>query len=137
MFYSLPLPLQHSKSGPESVNDMKRGGAICEQRHSLNKIVLSQSSHQRKQDALDHTLSALQIAYLSPFEQLVSIVGGSVVCVALQHTLPPRLPTWITSLVKKGRKSTRVLLAEERSKKVEALAVSPVQSVAHRCSING
>lgn len=41
-----------------------RSGAISEQWHFLNNIVSSQSSYQRKQDALGHTLlTALQIVY--------------------------------------------------------------------------
>ena len=155
MFYSLPLPLQHSKSGPESVNDMKRGGAICEQRHSLNKIVLSQSSHQRKQDALGHTLTALQIVYAcdaivsslrafvvynhynqsvvcsppsQPFRVIRKCCECGVCCIAAYPISPSFNMDNFTPLVR--RKSTRVLLKGERSKKREALAVSPVQSMA-------
>ena len=155
MFYSLPLPLQHSKSGPESVNDMKRGGAICEQRHSLNKIVLSQSSHQRKQDALGHTLTALQIVYAC--DAIVSSLRGFVVYNHYNQSVvcsPPSQPFRVTRKCcecgvcciaaypispsfnmdnftpLERRKSTRVLLKGERSKKREALAVSPVQSMA-------
>ena len=40
-----------------------RSGAISERWHFLNNIVSSQSSYQRKQDALGHTLTALQIVY--------------------------------------------------------------------------
>lgn len=47
------------------------------QRPSLSKIVLSQASHQRKQDALGHILTALQIAYAR--DAIVSSLGGVVV----------------------------------------------------------
>ena len=47
------------------------------QRPSLSKIVLSQHSHQCKQDALGHILTALQIAYAR--DAIVSSLGGVVV----------------------------------------------------------
>lgn len=47
------------------------------QRPSLSKIVLSQAFHQRKQDALGHILTALQIAYAR--DAIVSSLGGVVV----------------------------------------------------------
>ena len=72
-----PSPPPALKSGPESVNDMKWGGAICKQQHSLNKIVLLQSSHQCKQDALGHTLTARQIVYAC--DAIVSSLRGFVV----------------------------------------------------------
>ena len=69
-----PSPPPALKSGPESVNDMKRGGAICD---FLNKIVLSQRSHQRKQGALGHTLTTRQIVYAC--DAIVSSLRGFVV----------------------------------------------------------
>ena len=52
-------------------------GPQNKQRPSLSKIVLSQASHKRKQDALGHILTALQIAYAR--DAIVSSLGGVVV----------------------------------------------------------
>ena len=147
-------------------------GAVRLESTFPHKIVLLQSYHQRKQDALGHTLTALQITYacdaivsllggvvvyvwaaqarrngsgwtgwtsqvekstpssilasvwaskrasppLSPSKQLVSVVSSTVVCITLQHTLPPPFPAWISSLLKKGWKSTNTSVAKRRKK---------------------
>lgn len=59
---------QHSQKQAEAPQN--------KQRPSLSKIVLSQAAHQRKQEALGHILTALQIAYAR--DAIVSSLGGVV-----------------------------------------------------------
>ena len=69
------------------------------QRPTLSKIVLSQSAHQRKQDALGHILTALQIAYAR--DAIVSSLGG-VVTVTSEQPKPEDIPVVVQGGPPKG-----------------------------------